>query len=67
VLRGVVVEVGVSIPSAEERDLYELGRQARTAGLERNRCPYGMTNALRRSWWLAGWHDADMEQAQSLV
>jgi ribosome modulation factor len=53
----------MSITSAEERILYQLGRHARKEGLERNRCPYGVTNAARRSWWLAGWHDADMEQA----
>lgn len=51
----------------EEQELYELGRQARTAGLERNRCPYGIANGVRRGWWLAGWHDADMERAQSLI
>lgn len=45
----------------EELELYELGKQARAEGKESNRCPYGVTNAVRRSWWLAGWHDADME------
>ena len=39
--------------------MYDLGRQAREAGYETTSC--NLTEPVRRSWWLAGWHDKDIE------
>lgn len=56
-------------------DAYRAGRKARNAGQSRDACPYGHTTShaddpphrkqraqrVMRAFWLAGWHDADME------
>jgi ribosome modulation factor len=46
--------------TAIESQQYDLGRQARRAGYPKDACNLMMMNPLR-SWWLAGWHDEDME------
>ena len=40
---------------------YNLGRQARAAGYHKNACNIPASRMAKRSWWLAGWHDEDME------
>lgn len=40
---------------------YENGRIARLEGRGRDKCPSGLSVLLLRHWWLAGWHDMDME------
>ena len=57
-------------------DAYQQGRDARTIGQGRQACPYGhagrtseedgarrreRASLVLRHWWLAGWHDADIE------
>ncbi len=57
---------------------YDEGRQARKEDRHKNACPYGhsthhkdldtglmigTSELAKRHWWLAGWHDADMEAA----
>ena len=37
------------------------GMRVRRDGLGREACPFGLDEAESRSWWLAGWHDADQE------
>lgn len=40
--------------------MYDLGRQAREAGFQTLAC--NVIDPAARSWWLAGWHDLDMEK-----
>lgn len=42
---------------------YREGREARINGHSRNACPYGMHMLFERSLFLAGWHDADMQES----
>jgi ribosome modulation factor len=46
--------------NAAESQMYDLGRQARQAGYERGAC--NVRDPIKRSFWLAGWHDQDMEE-----
>lgn len=46
-----------------ESSMYELGRQARRAGDETFAC--NVNNPIRRGFWLAGWHDEDIEMGNS--
>lgn len=39
--------------------MYDLGRQARRAGFETFAC--NVNNAVTKYFWLAGWHDEDIE------
>lgn len=42
------------------RDMYRLGREAREADYKETACNIrGM--CAKRGWWLAGWHDRDIE------
>jgi len=43
----------------EESAMYDLGRQAREADYETYSC--NVRCPVKRSWWLAGWHDLDIE------
>lgn len=43
-----------------ESQMYDLGRQARMAGFPIEACNLSKTDK-KRSWWVAGWHDEDME------
>lgn len=45
------------------RAAYEEGQAARRAQQTIGDCPHSFSDLQRRSWFLAGWHDADMEQA----
>jgi len=47
-----------STMSAEQ--MYDLGRQAREAGFETISC--NVRDPVKRAWWLAGWHDLDIEK-----
>lgn len=40
---------------------YSDGYAARMRGTDLDACPYGMTELHVRHWWLAGFHDADIE------
>jgi hypothetical protein len=42
--------------------MYDLGRQARKAAFPTEACNLSK-NDWKRSWWIAGWHDEDMETA----
>ena len=39
--------------------MYDLGRQAREANFETVAC--NVRDPIKKSWWLAGWHDLDIE------
>jgi hypothetical protein len=43
-----------------ESQMYDLGRQARRAAFPIESCNLSSFDA-RRAWWVAGWHDEDME------
>lgn len=47
--------------STETPSQYSDGYTARMRGAGRDACPYGATRMRERHWFLAGWHDADME------
>lgn len=47
--------------SDSEYSMYRLGREARRFGYGRNACNLPTTRRVQRCWWLAGWHDEDME------
>ena len=42
------------------RPEYNEGQIERMSGKGKDACPYGFEHMSRRSFWLAGWHDADM-------
>ena len=42
-----------------QRHCYEAGREARS--LDKDKTPPGGLGAQRRSWWLAGYNDRDIE------
>lgn len=48
------------ISKASISQMYDLGRQAREAGFKPESC--NVCNPIKRSWWLAGWHDLDIEK-----
>jgi ribosome modulation factor len=39
---------------------YRAGYAARQAGKEKQSCPFAALTPFA-AWWLAGWHDADIE------
>jgi hypothetical protein len=49
--------------SPDESRYYDLGRQAREADFEISACNMSKAAPLR-AWWVAGWHDRDMEIKQ---
>jgi len=44
----------------EESAMYDLGRQAREHDFQTVSC--NVRDRVKRSWWLAGWHDLDIEK-----
>jgi len=50
-----------TLTRTREKELYISGRQARADKKKTESC--WLTNTVERSWWLAGWHDLDMEKA----
>lgn len=60
---------------------YQEGKDARREYRHISSCPYAMngekmgaivcerqeSDAAKRSWWLAGFHDADMEEGHSVL
>lgn len=46
--------------TAIESQMYDLGRQANRAGYPTTTCNLRLHDP-NRAWWLAGWHDEDME------
>ena len=45
-----------------ERDVYMKGRIAKDMGKAKHACPYGWGEARLMNWWLAGWHDMEIEE-----
>lgn len=45
---------------------YQGGVVARRRMETFNHCPYGLSQMLRRSLWLCGWHDTDIACRHSL-
>ena len=43
------------------RSNYENGFKSRANGNPISSCPFDNTNLEIKHWWLAGWHDKDME------
>ncbi len=52
--------------TARNEAQYSLGRQARQAGYTKESCNL-MSGDVGRSFWLAGWHDMDMEMTPGVV
>jgi len=48
------------IEEARYEQMMDLGRQARDKGFGVGACNLGITD-VARSFWLAGWHDRDIE------
>jgi ribosome modulation factor len=46
---------------SEQDKTYEDGRAARRMDVKRESCPFGASKMQQRAFWLAGWHDMDME------
>lgn len=59
------------------QEAYQAGRFARGCGEGKRACPYtyemrskatkGLSQLALRHWWLAGWHDRDMELSNGSV
>ena len=62
--------------------MYREGREARQKGKKPVACPYshtthhtgtetgpmiGTSELAKRHWWLAGWHDRDMEMGHRVI
>ena len=45
----------------EESATYDPGRQARERDFQTVSC--NVRDRVNRAWWLAGWHDSQMEKA----
>jgi ribosome modulation factor len=45
--------------------MYQLGREAHAAGYQTIQCD--VRDPVERSFWLAGWHDADIEAGNSVL
>ncbi len=45
---------------AEESQMYNLGQQARQSDYAITSCNLSLYNPVR-AWWIAGYHDADVE------
>ena len=41
---------------------YKKGAHARYMGKTTDDCPHSVANMAERSYWLAGWHDFDIEE-----
>jgi ribosome modulation factor len=52
---------------AANEEAYASGREARLEGRMDTICPYSQSELRLRHFWLAGWHDQDMESQISLV
>ena len=52
---------------AAEKRQYKAGMAARKREVVAAACPFGVFQMRLRSWWLAGWHDADMEAGQKMT
>jgi len=52
---------------AAEKRQYKAGMAARKREDGASACPFGLNQMRLRSWWLAGWHDADMEVKKLLI
>lgn len=52
------------IDSPEGRHEYRLGADARSQDLGRDACPYGERRMIKRSLWLTGWHQMDIEMSE---
>jgi len=50
--------------SFENTPMYKLGREARRFGYGREACNLPKTRRVAKAWWLAGWHDEDMQIEQ---
>lgn len=53
--------------STETPSQYRDGYAARMRGDGRDACPYGAADMERKHWWLAGFHDADIELGGTAV
>lgn len=51
----------VSEVVSDEKRQYNAGSEARKRGVDKADCPFEAFQMKLRGWWLAGWHDADME------
>jgi ribosome modulation factor len=52
-------------PEFDEPPLeYHDGQLACLKGVKKRDCPYGALQLQKRSWWLAGWNDIDIELSQ---
>lgn len=49
--------------NSTEYQMYDLGRQAREAGFET--CSCNLISRYKIGFWMAGWHDKDMEMGNS--
>ena len=45
----------------EAQDAYLEGRLAHSDDESKQSCPFGEAELCLKHWWLAGWHDKDME------
>ena len=45
----------------QTQDAYRDGRIARTNSEKKSSCEFDNANMNLKHWWLAGWHDKDME------
>jgi ribosome modulation factor len=49
----------------DDEAMYQIGREAHAAGYKTIHCD--VRDPIARSWWLAGWHDADIEAGNSVL
>lgn len=47
--------------STKDQKTYQAGKKAYFEGRTRNACPFGSSDIKDKSFWLAGWADADIE------
>ncbi|MCY1360695.1 hypothetical protein D9M68_437280 [compost metagenome] len=48
----------------ERTQEYHNGASDRRQGITTKACPWDFGNMLKRSLWLAGWHDTDMAMSE---
>lgn len=53
----------MSLSKQQIQTLYYAGRKARHEGSGLDECD--ILDPVRRTWWLAGWHDLDMEKGNA--
>jgi hypothetical protein len=51
--------------TTQQNQYYDLGRQAQAGGFKMIAC--NVNNPVNRSWWIAGWIDADIEAGNSVL